>query len=351
MDIADSRIDTVIKDTHISYYEKNKSNKRNTVVPVIEEPSFIKDVNFLEEFNTKRLLHNINFEVKGIPHIFITTPMLNLSQDNISKDSYLSWLADTYPKVLSMLSYGNSESGSYNTTSPFITLLSNTAMSFDAKDSVSKTKEIGETFYGYKLTIPAADVDSFVGDEIGIKYRDLPGLPVLNLHKAWFDYHNKVRRGILSPKREAILNHYIDYSSSIYYVLTEMDGETIQYWCKLTGLAPINVPYSAFSSDWSNHEIIEYSIQYVYSFKEEMNPEILLDLNKLSTGKSLDFSYNYNSDSGTGSLMSSIVQPAQHNKIYSPYEDNGGKKPLIVKGTRQMTNGLQGNSKYKIIYV
>lgn len=336
-------------------YETYRQNALNSDPPVLEtvaEPSFIKDVNMKTQYNTKRLLHNETMEVRGIPHIFITTPMLNLTQENIDRDSYLSYLSTTQPDVLSMLSYGK---GNFSTSSPFIKMLTNYAMSFDTKDSVSKTKEIGETFYGYKITIPGADVDSIVGDEVSIKYRDGSGLPVLNLHKAWFDYHNKVRRGLLAPSRDAILNHYLDYTSSIYFFLTEMDGTTLQYWCKLTGIVPINVPYSVFGGEWNSHELIEYTIQYVYSFKEDMDPSILLDFNKLNSDNKQGLEINY-TEKETGSLVSAMTQNAlsKEKRIYSPYEDNAKGKPLIVQGARKSdsdTGSKTGQSKFRLIYL
>lgn len=308
----------------------------------LKEPDFLKEVNMMEEFNTNRTQVYSNAQVKGIPHIFFTTPMMNMSKENCDRNSSLLWISKSQPNVLSALSYGSgSTSDKFFTTSPFIKLLSNTALSFEPKDSVSKTKEVGETFYGYKLTLPSADVDSLVGDEISIKYRDIAGLPVLNLHKAWYDYHNGVRRGYIVPNRQAITNHYIDYTSSIFYFLTDMDGQTIRYWCKLTGVAPLNVPYSAFSSDWQNRDIIEYSIQYVYSFKEDMDPDIFLDFNKLVFGKDLEMKYTEPGESYLNSATPTSVIPGLENmdsyqsmesirKLPTAHEASGKKMPQIV---------------------
>lgn len=314
------------------------------------EVDFLKDTNPFTEYNTKRLLHQREFGVKGIPYIFFTTPMLNLTKANCDSDSFLSYMASMNPEVLSLLNYGTATDSMYATASPFIKLLSNTAMSFDAKDSVSKTKEVGETFYGYKLTLPAADVDSIVGDEISIKFRDLPGLPVLNLHKAWFDYHNAVRRGHLVPNREAITNHYIDYASSIYYFLCGMDGQTIEYFCKLTGVAPINVPYSTFSSDWQSHELVEYNVQYVYSFKEDMNPEILLDFNKLATG-SPDLSINFKNNNGTSLIPAGTQKIGYDFQIpennMSVYQKSPKTLPMIVLSN----NSWEDKQKFKLVFL
>lgn len=324
----------------------------------LKEPDFLKEVDMMEDFNTKRTQVHPHAVVKGIPYIFFSTPMMNMTKANCDRHSSLLYLAKTQPNLLSALNYGIGElTDSYFTSSPFIKLLSNTAMSFEPKDSVSKTKEVGETFYGFKLTLPAADVDSIVGDEISIKYHDLAGLPVLNLHKAWFDYHNGVRRGSITPRKDAIDKHYIDYVSSIYYFVTDLDGETILYWCKLTGVAPLNVPFSSLSSEWQNRDLIEYSIQYTYSFKEDMDPDIFLDFNKLSFG--LDLSMNYKEPgqsymntqeyvSGTSPFdnMSRWETMEKIRELNTPFEDSAKKRPQVVMARDKITEKL----KFKLIF-
>ena len=43
---------------------------------------------------------------------------------------------------------------------------------------------------------------------------------------------------------------------------------------------PTNIPYSEFSSKIANnHELVEFSIEYAYSYKEFMSPSILNDFN------------------------------------------------------------------------
>lgn len=253
---------------------------------------FIKDVNLYTKYNTNRLLDCVDFAVKGIPYIFFTTPMMNMTTNNCGQDSFLTYMQSTHPDLLSMLSYGSSSNNKHATTSPFIKLLSNLSRSFEPKDASSKTKEVGENFVGVKLTLPSSNVDSYVGDEFSIRFNDMRELPMLKLLNAWFVYHNNVRKGVISPTEDAIENHYIDYLSSVFFFVTEMDGETIQYWSKYTGVAPINVPFSNFSSEWSNHDLIEYSASFVYSFKEDMNPDTLVDFNKVSTGQGMEVNFD-----------------------------------------------------------
>ena len=109
------------------------------------------------------------------------------------------------------------------------------------------------------------------------------------LHKVWVDYINAVKINRISPSRgtssdstDYILEKKVDYASSVYYFLLDADGCTIKYYAKYTGVFPTNVPYSAMSFKLGESNIKKLSIQYQYSFKEDLNPEILDEFIKLT---------------------------------------------------------------------
>jgi len=214
--------------------------------------------------------------VKGIPYMFITTPKLNLSQDNIDRDNFLIYMKNIEPDLMNCLSTSGS------TISPFIKLFSNAFRGIDGKDLASRTVDIGETFYGYKQTLPISIIDSQVGDTLTVHYEEYKHLPIVKLHKLWTEYTEKVRRGTFQPSREAIQQRFIDYVASIYYFVLDFDGETILFWSKYTGAVPISVPYGDLVTDGKDHDIPELSIEYIYSFKEDLEPGILSDFNKVS---------------------------------------------------------------------
>ena len=306
------------------------------------QQTFYRDIDKMNYYNNKRLLVDEMPSIVGIPHIFFTTPMMNLNSRNCMSDGFMAYMYKMRMPLLSSLSASKNRDGNCcYTTSPFIKLLYNSATSFSASDMISKTKEVGETYYGYKETLPASNVDSINGDELSINFLDWKDLPVLNLINAWFIYHNKVRRGEFDPMQAAINLSYLDYVSSIYYFVTEMDGETLQYWAKYTGVVPINVPFSAFSSQYTDHEVINYSINFVYSFKEDMNPDILLDFNDVSNGKSglLNFG-DWNGEEHH--TMKTGYQKASKNPDYvsTEYEKNGYDHPEIVLTGRTNSSGV-----------
>lgn len=318
--------------------------------------NFIVDTNLFTSYNYKRIRVDENVAVKGFPHIFFTTPMLNLTLKNVNSDSFLTYMAYAHKEWLDCLSYGGNDANKYSTTSPFMTLLYNTATNFDTKDAVSRTKEVGETYYGFKETLPGPDVESIVGDELTINFLDLHGLPVLHILNSWFIYHNKIRRGQLSPSLDAIRAPYIDYVSSVYYFLTDMDNSSLLYWAKYTGVAPISVPFSQFSSDYSSHDIIKYPVNFVYSFKEDMNPEILTDFNKVAKGYASSINYNANNNDKADYMQSAAmkIKESEADLYNEQYLTNYNRtRPEIVVGTFvNNSDGMLRNQqvKFKLMF-
>lgn len=282
-------------------------------------------IDIINKYNAyKKFGEGMDPIVKGIPFLFFTTPRLNMSDVNLSRDTFFYYLNDSEPEILKMLSYGYRADGN-SSSSPFIKLLTNTFETFNTKDTVARTKEVGETFYGMKQMLPGSIVDSITGDDLSIRYKDYKNLPILKLHKAWFDYIEHVRRGKFAPSLEAITKRYIDYVSSIYYFLLDFDGETILYYCKYTGVAPISVPYSAFNIDVGTHDILEYDINYVYSFKEDMNPSILIDFNKVASGNALTHQFE---------MQNRSFIPTIEESLYSnDFLENGGKNSVLILKT------------------
>jgi hypothetical protein len=241
-------------------------------------PSLYKHIDIMKEYDIYRKANpqDHDVHVKGIPYLFITTPKLNLEQSNVNRDNFLIYMKNVEPKLFEAMTTSGTK------VEPFIKIFSNSFRGLDGKDLASRTIDINETFYGYKQTLPISIVDSQVGDNLTIKFEEYKHLPIVKMHKLWVEYTEKVRRGFFRPSKDAVQKRYIDYVSSIYYFVLDLDGETILYWSKYTGAVPISVPYSALVTDGKDHDIAEVGIEYVYSFKEDMDPAIFMDFNKVS---------------------------------------------------------------------
>lgn len=267
--------------------------------------------------------------VKGIPMIFITAPTISLSSSNVENDGFFKYLADHDPDLLKSLAY--TESGR-----PFIPIFSNRMSEFSVPDHTFQTTEVGETQYGYVQNLPHY---APVTDTTNITYIDNANLDVLKIHKAWFDYIVHVTRGTMTPNYAAIHGRYIDYTASIYHFILDMDGETIQYFDKLTGCFPTNVPFSEFSSKvGNNQEIIEYSIDYSYSYKEFMSPSILSDFNNVANNAT--------------SLLTNTESEYRREYDMSSNEVNEGEDFLVAKDHSElaMPSVFQDGNKYKLLF-
>lgn len=229
---------------------------------------------------------------KTFAHVFFTRPDLNLYKDNgaglldrVDNDPYFYYLNRNSPELLKSLTSNFSNKHSFN---PY---LSNRAGSFELKDEYIDTNEYGETFTGWKIKYGKHNNKSKTADSFSITYTDDSNCNVLKIHKAWVDYISKVYRGEFSPNSRNVRSRTIDYASSVYYFLCGPDGETLLFWTKYTGVFPTTIPANGLA--WSKGNVTklpEYSINYEYSWKEDMVPTTLAEFNINSAKQS---SYQY----------------------------------------------------------
>lgn len=234
------------------------------------------------KFNKFRL-HDGDPLTSGIGYIFFTKPDLNLTEQNLNSDNFFQSLAETDfgKKVMSNLTNYISLNSS---NSNFITLLTNTAENFDTKDIQAKTGEFSENFVGYKLSFPEEISESLSVDSFSVNYVEYSDLRITYLHKMWIDYIQYIRKGKFIADQNHIENRIIDYMSSVFFFLCGEDGHSIKYYSKLTGVYPTNIPYSAFSWQLGQPGLKKLSITYQYSFKEDLDPQILMDFMAVSKG-------------------------------------------------------------------
>lgn len=264
-------------------WKDSNSNTYDDVLPHLKEAGVKSEYNLdiMKDFNKYKLGMGDDYLDQGHAYIFITTPNLNLggannSQYNFESSEFLNQMKKKDKAILNALT---TDQENFN---PFIPLLSNRFTNFETKDTVARTKYIGETFSGFKQTYPESNIESVVSDQFQIKFIETANMDITKLHKVWCDYIEGVRRGMLLPSDNTINSGVVDYFSSIYYFMVKPDGKTITYFAKYTGVAPINVPYSAYSYSEGERGLVDVSIQYIYSYKEDMEPEIISDFNTIN---------------------------------------------------------------------
>jgi hypothetical protein len=306
-------------------------------------------VDIINQYDIYKLRNsNMDMAERGFSYVFFTTPNLNLSEENVATDSFFSEMFKREPDLINSLTTDTKK------FSPFIKLLTNCSEDFSPSDTVLKTKELAETLAGFKLLLPSLMTDSIVANQFTINYTERRDLPITKIHKLWVDYMEFVRRGLMLSSNYSIKNRIFDYFSSVYYFTLEPDGQTIQYYCKYTGVAPIAVPYSAFNYNRGEIGEVKLNIPYIWSYKEDMNPDILSDFNKV-TSKSpehlLDFSIKPKGQSKTSFYNEGKIYEVGGGTLQQTIfgTDNPiGKNVRIVKSLA--TTRPEDRFKYKLVF-
>lgn len=236
---------------------------------------------------------NLNDQLsKGFAHIFFTRPhcnILNVTSTSMSLPNEIKANPNFYyafmhsPELLRQLTI---DSGYDH---DFLMYLSNKAESFPLSDEYISTDNYGRAYTGHKISYGKHNIESKTAGDFDIDYTDDRDLHIMNIHKLWVDYISSVYTGAFSPKYEYIMDRILDYTCSVYFILTAEDNETIIFWSKYWGVYPTKIPSSAYS--WSKGNVItrpEVNIKYNFSFKEDFNPLSLVEFNmnaRLEAGK------------------------------------------------------------------
>lgn len=263
----------------MNYVRNNKISEKFGIISNIDET-----IKF-DKFNRFNIKENDDYFTSSIGYIFFTKPDLNLNNDTIrNRYPFINVLNSSSnlsgKHILSSLSYSDTEYGSI-VPSNFITLLTNAATSFESKDTTISTEEYFDTKNKSKMVFPITLSESETVDSFSIEYDEYSDLSIIYLHKVWIDYMHMVRQNVVQPFDTYITDKSIDYMSSAYYFKLAEDGFTIKYWSKYTGVFPTVIPYSAFSFSAGDNNVKKVNISYSYSFKEDMDINILADFSAL----------------------------------------------------------------------
>lgn len=275
------------QDYYIDYVldNENMSDIRNKLVKTLNcaeesgaQSTFSKYTKYYNRFKLPTV--NDAFQ-KGFAHVFFTRPDCNILDDKYKKlnsafsaDSEFNYAWLNNSDLVKELSINSNQSHE------FMLSLSNKAASFSPSDEYIETDVYGKTYKGWQVAYGRNNVESKTAQELRVEYNDDRTLHIYTLHKLWVDYISEVYQGRKAPKEKNIRDKILDYASSCYYIVTAEDGETIIFWSKYYGVFPTTIPTTHLAyAHGSTIEPPKMDITYKFSFKEDMNPEALVEFN------------------------------------------------------------------------
>lgn len=238
----------------------------------------------VSKYNRFKVANPENVLSKSFAHVFFVRPDLNILTHagsgnfeltaTVKNDSSLYYAINHCPEILKELTHSNDSSHD------FMFMLSNAVNSFEVSDEFIRTDAYGESLTGFKIPIGKHNLESQASGTFNISYTDDRDFHIYHIHKIWTDYISSVFRGQIKARDQYIKNKIIDYASSVYYIVTAEDGETVLFWTKYYGVFPTNSPSSVTS--WSKGNLLknpEFTITYSYAFKEDFDPLTLVEFN------------------------------------------------------------------------
>lgn len=226
---------------------------------------------------------------KSFAHVFFVRPRCNIKMsasqnkmDEISKDNSpyannpnFMYAASNSPQIIQELSYDCT-----NQSSDFSFILSNAAVSFSLNDEYINTDTYGTGYTGYKVSYGKHGVESRTAGEFNVTFQDDRNMDVYHLIKLWAAYIDGCYTGTFRPKSSTIINHELDYTGAVYYILTAEDGETILFWSKYYGVYPSTIPSNQYS--WSAGTLLSHislDVKFNYSWKEDYDIAAIAEFN------------------------------------------------------------------------
>lgn len=196
---------------------------------------------------------------------------------------YFRMLKDLgYEQTFADLCSSYIRNGNTDDKCPFIRILSNRKCSnMDIPDISVEDLETAQNLYGFKLHYPLSSLKSDEDMEFSIDFEDTQYLEVYHLFKSWDLFRRLKWLGVVFPKKEYIENKILCDHISVFKFLVDVDGETLLYWAKATGVYPKSISRSSFS-EMGKDGALNINVTFkVSGWFEDMDPMILEDFNDL----------------------------------------------------------------------
>lgn len=237
-----------------------------------------------------------NQELTGFT--FITRPHLNLATSNIRHNPYLYFM-DTFDET----SYGfsircwldhefekgfrNRDLPYNNPNSPFIIPLSNNMIGSSGWPDYRLATETTEGgYFSEDLTFVVGSDRNYTTTDITVNFRDIMGGYVSTMLAAWLQTMDSVAVGEMAAYIDDIDDNRLEYTVSIYRLITDVTKRRLTHWFKATGCFPVAHPQGEIANYSQDSYFVEglreFSVQFVANHVSQMNhPAVLTDFNRL----------------------------------------------------------------------
>lgn len=239
-------------------------------------------------------------------YVFIVRPDLNILDEKnpnfvseaCKKDNMINNLVKTNNIVMRQLT------DQLSTEHDFMTFVTGRIESLQIPDMTIKNYSISQPYTNLLMPYGGNAWESKTGGTFDITFRDDRYLRLHKMFQVWVHYIDGVTRNSLYPKQKYTIYNKIDYATSVYYFICDVDGETLLWWSKYTGAFPITVPNSDLSFNLRGSYDARLSIPFVYFYHEALNVEILHDFNRNANPLNRTYINSYNPDVvGTDNAM------------------------------------------------
>ena len=166
--------------------------------------------------------------------------------------------------------------------SNFLKIFTNNALNFDPQDTLFEQVDAFDTKQGFRMPLPNHRTQSQAQGNLAIQVNETINLDFTKLLDIWTSYIANISDGTFQANPKMIREGMIDYMSSIFYFVLEPDGQTLKYWAKYSGCWPMNTPFGNFKYTRGAHDTITHDVNFAYTVKEDMDPDILAEFNKIS---------------------------------------------------------------------
>lgn len=185
-------------------------------------------------------------------------------------------------------------------------MISNRANGFSiTEETLSVQESTGKSIEGYTVT-EGMHLESHQGGTFNVSFTDTKYLDVYEYFRLWMNYIYKRRKGTFEPpySRYAYTNDYpefadsplsakdkafylhpydraIEYTASLFDIVTNEANDRIIYWCKYYGIFPTSVSISGLNSDNGGPMVdkITVDVTFRYQYKLPCENKSLVEFN------------------------------------------------------------------------